>query len=175
MARLRQVSLYLFTILALLCLSTLATEYTRFEDLPKCGQVCLRKSISYALEKADCGTSLACACRSGKYSDYIFYCLGEDKPCKEAPTYGDVLRYGAEYYCNATSDQRVRYTVEVGGAKKTLTLQALEVSSASHDTVSGWTMVVGCRDEKGLWLMELIACRRVTLQPPPPIPPPPPR
>jgi hypothetical protein len=145
MAHLRQVSFSIFAILTLLCLSALATEYTRFEDLPKCGQVCLRNSISYALVKADCGTSLACACKSGRYSDYMLSCLGEDKPCKEAPTYGDVCRYSSEYYCNATSDQRVRYIVEVAGAKKTLTLQVNEVSSTSHETVSGRTMVVGRR------------------------------
>lgn len=136
MADFKQFSLSIFAILGLLCLSALGTEYTRFEDLPKCGQVCLRDSISYAMVKADCGTSLACACKSGKYSDYLLSCLGEHKPCKEAPTYGDVCRYGSEYYCNATSDQRVRYTVDVGGAKKTLTLQANEVSSNSHATVS---------------------------------------
>ncbi|KEF51988.1 uncharacterized protein A1O9_11978 [Exophiala aquamarina CBS 119918] len=136
MAFLRHISLYILAMLTLFPLATLATEYTRFEDLPQCGQVCLQKSISYAFVKADCGTSLACACKSGKYSEYILWCLRNNKPCSEEPTLMDVLRYQAAYYCNVTSDQRVRYTVEVGGAKKTLTLEGNEVQSTSHTTES---------------------------------------
>lgn len=136
MALFRQISLYILGILTMLSLSTLATEYTRFEDLPHCGQACLQKSISYALVKADCGTSLACACKSGKFSDYILSCLRNNKPCSEEPTFMDIIRYQAAYYCNSTSDQRVRYTIEVGGAKKTLTLQGNEVQSTSYTTGS---------------------------------------
>ena len=136
MAPFRPLSLYILATLALLSLSALATDYTRFEDLPECGQACLKKSIAYAITKADCGTSLACVCKSGKFSDYVLSCLRVDKPCSDDATYMDILRYQAAYYCNATSDQRVRYTIEVNGAKKTLTLQANEVQTTLHTTES---------------------------------------
>ena len=136
MAHFRQVLLCIFAVFAILFVSADATKYTRFEDLPKCGRKCLPESIEIALKKADCGTELSCACQSTQYREWLLDCLGKNKPCDKPPTSDDVLEYNQDYYCNATSEQRVRYTVKVAGADKTLTLQADDDPATSHTMVS---------------------------------------
>ncbi|KAK5050869.1 hypothetical protein LTR84_003428 [Exophiala bonariae] len=132
MKNLRPILIGIFAIVSFLSFGVDATQYTRFEDLPKCGQKCLSDSIEHALKTADCGTSLYCACRSQQYSEWIYSCLGKNKPCDERAKLNDVLLYNIQYYCNETSDQRVRYTVKVAGAEKTLTMDGRDATSTSH-------------------------------------------
>lgn len=138
----------LLCIVALLCLLPIfatATKYTRFEDLPKCGRKCLPESLENSLKKADCGTSLYCACTSASYSEHMADCLHKNDPCDKDPTRHDVLEYNQDYYCNATSEQPAQYTVKVDGVAKTLTVEDDgTVSSTSSIMVSEfWSFIKG--------------------------------